>query len=93
MEQQLSEEEVQHPENWLKIEKLIDGVWVNTGWAEDGKAFLRHAKAIGGRVKATDEKGNIKWTLTEYVLSDPEERDIYVDSEPETCDTSCLEHS
>ncbi len=48
MEQQLSEiEEVQHPDHWLKIEKLVDGVWVNTGWAEDEKVFRRHAAAVG----------------------------------------------
>ncbi len=92
MEQQLSEiEEVQHPDHWLKIEKLVDGVWVNTGWAEDEKVFRRHAAAVGGQVRLLDLSGTelCSVTETEYVPA----KYIDVDSEIETCYITCTEHN
>ena len=45
------EAEVSYPPDFLRCEKLIDGQWVNTGWAKNEKAFKRHAEAIGGTVR------------------------------------------
>jgi hypothetical protein len=47
-------DETPHPAHYLRCEKLIGGDWVTTAWAEDEKAFKRHAGAVGGTVRCGD---------------------------------------
>lgn len=47
-------EETQHPDWFLRCEKMIDGNWVTTGWAPHVEAAERHADAVGGQVRVTD---------------------------------------
>lgn len=71
------DEEVKYPDHYFKIEKLLDEVWVNTGWAEDEKAVERHAIAIGGSVRATN---NVRaMVFEEQRLVDMDSKIVYND--------------
>lgn len=63
------------PEGYLKCEKMIDGVWVNTGWAPDVKAVKQHATAIGGAVRAMTDTGYVEFKELDTCSS--------------MCDTTC----
>jgi hypothetical protein len=75
-------DETQHPAHYLKCEKLIDGVWVNTGWAPHLKAVEQHARALGGSIRALN---NVLAVVYEY-----QEK---LDNNTELCDKDCLEHN
>jgi len=76
------EEEESYPDHYLKCEKLINGTWVNTGWAPNLKGVKQHATAVGGTVRATNNDLAVVFE-TEEVL----------DISPVLCDITCPEHS
>jgi hypothetical protein len=78
-------DETPHPAHYLKVDKLIDGTWVNTGWAPHIKAVDQHAIAIGGNVRAVN--------VTDNVIVYEKCHDKLVDIETELCDNACLEHN
>lgn len=75
-------EDTPHPAHYLKVEKLIDGTWVNTAWAPHIKAVEQHAKAIGGKVRALD--------MTDNVIGNEV---FFIDIGSDVCDNVCPEHN
>lgn len=58
-------EETAHPASYLRLEKQIGDTWVTTGWAPNVDAAGKHAGAVGGSVRATDQYGEEIATFAE----------------------------